>query len=228
VSGLALGTADFGSIVTGGDVEDWMLQTLQEWFSTYLAEAERQHGYTGHDLPRPRGWAIGPSFDKWPEDQLPGLLVSSKGVPAPPQKDGYHAYRARWLVEPGVVCSARTQELAHRLAMLYGAALRTLVVQRPSLGGHAEACDWLGESYDDLGYDDTRSLYAVRERFSVEVAGVATGDTGPTSADLPFTPDDTLPWPPLVQVQTHDETVVNTTVDQPLPAKEGSHEQARS
>lgn len=207
----------FGPIVTGGDVEQWTLQLLHTWFSTYLAETERQHGYTAGQLPRPRGWAIGPSFDKWPEDQVPGVLVSSRGVPTPPIKDGDHFYRAHWLVEPGVVCSARTQAESHALAMLYGAAIRDLIIQRPSLDGHAEAADWIGESYDDLGYDDTRSLYAARLTFSIEVMDVAQGNAGPTLPDVPLTPDDTLPWPPWQTVQTHDIVVENTPADQPLP-----------
>lgn len=217
MSGIATGTAVFGPIITGGDVEQWVLDTLRTWLSTYLAEVERQHGYSGHDLARPRGWAIGPTPDKWPEDQLPAVYVASRGVPAPPLKDGYHGYRGRWLVEPGVVVSARTQAETHTLAMLYGAAIRAVVIQRPSLGGNAEAADWLGESYDDLDYDDTRSLYGVRQLFSVEVVDVTLGDAGPTAPEVPFTPDDTLPWPPWQEVQTVDVDVENVTADQPLP-----------
>lgn len=220
MSGLATGTAVFGPIVTGGDVEGWTLDLLQTWLSTYLAEVERQHGYSGHDLPRPKGWALGPTFDKWPEDQLPGVLIASRGVPVPPLRDGDGSYRARWLVEPGVVCSARTQAESHTLAMLYGAAVRALMVQRPSLGGHAEAVDWLGESYDDLGYDDTRSLYAVKELFAVEVVDVVFGDAGPTSPEVPFSPDDTLPWPPDQTVETYEIEVDHVSVDQPLPRED--------
>lgn len=220
MSAIATGTATFGPIVTGGDVETWVRDLLRTWFSTYLAEVERQHGYSGHDLPRPRGYAIGPSWDKWPEDQIPGVLVSSRGVPAPPQKDGEGYYRARWLIEPGVLCSARTQDETHALAMLYGAALRWLVTHRPSLGGHAEASDWLGESYDDLGYDDTRSLYAVRETFAVEVVDVMLGDAGPTSVEVPLEPDDTVPWPPDVDVATVELELDNVVANQPLPEEE--------
>ena len=210
----------FGPIVTGGDVETWAMNLLRKWFSTYLAEVERQHGYSGHDLPRPKGWAIGPTWDKWPEDQLPAVIVSSRGVPVPPAKNGDRGYRARWLLDPGVICSARTQAETHALAMLYGAAVRALVIQRPSLDGHAEAADWIAESYDDLGYDDTRSLYAVRQTFSVEVLDVTFGNAGPTEPDVPLEPDDTLPWPPWQEVATVAITVEQNTVDNPLPEED--------
>lgn len=194
----------FGPLVSGGDVEQWTLDLLQRWISTYLAEVERQHGYTGSDLPRPKGWAFGPSFDKWPEDQVPGVLVSSRGTLDPPRRYGDGAYSARWGIEPGVVCSARTQNEAHALAQLYGLAVRALLKQRPSLDGHAAGTVWLGESYDDLGYDDSRSLYAVRELFAVQVDEVGYDNAGPTLPDAPLAPDDTLPWPPWQEVETYE------------------------
>ena len=218
--GIVTGTATFGPIVTAGDVEGWTLDLLQRWFSTYLAEVERQHGYSGHDLPRPKGWALGPSFDKWPEDQVPGVLVSSRGTLDPPRRHGDGAFTARWGIEPGVVCSARTQNEAHQLAALYGAAVRWLMIQRPSLDGYAAGTAWLGESYDDLGYDDSRSLYAVRELFAVQVDEVAYSDAGPVTPDAPLTPDDTLPWPPWQEVATVEIKVDNTPADQPLPEEE--------
>jgi hypothetical protein len=199
----------FGPIVTGGDVEQWVLALLRKWFSTYLAEVERNHGLSGRDLPRPRGWALGPSFDKWPEDQLPGVLVSSQGTLQPPQRDGDGVYRVRWAMEPGIVCSARTQNESHALAMLYGAAIFDLLIQRPSLDGHAAGTVWLGETYDDLGYDDSRSLYAVKERFAVDVENVAWGNAGPTTPDEPLDPDDTQPWPDWPTVETYDVDVVH-------------------
>lgn len=211
----------FGPIVSGGDVERWTLELLHTWFSTYLAEVERQHGYTGKDLPRPRGWALGPSFDKWPEDQLPGVLVSSRGTLDPPRRSGDGSFRARWAIEPGVVCSARTQAEAHDLACLYGAAVRDLLIQRPSLDGKAIGTVWLGENYDDLGYDDSRSLYACKELFAIEVDEVAYGDAGPVTPDDPLSPDDTVPWPPWQEVTTYEIEVGNTAADQPLPTNEG-------
>ena len=33
----------FGPIVTGGDVESWVMDLLRKWLSTYIAEVERQH-----------------------------------------------------------------------------------------------------------------------------------------------------------------------------------------
>lgn len=207
----------FGPIVTGGDVEGWLLALLQKWFSTYLSELERNHGLAACTLPRPLSYELGPSFDKWPEDQVPAVLVSSRGTLDQPRRYGDGSYRARWALEPGVVCSARTQAEAHNLATLYGAAIRALLKQKPSLEGHANGVVWLGESYDDLGYDDSRSLYTVKELFAVEVEEVSYDGAGPTAPDPG---DPCADWPPWPEVQTVEIDVDNVTVDQPLPEEE--------
>jgi hypothetical protein len=191
----------FGPGIAGSDVEGWTLALLRRWFSTYLAEVERQHSLVAGELPRPKGWALGPSFDKWPEDQVPGVLVGSTGIVQTPQRGGDGGYSVRFQIDVGVVCSARTQAESHQLAMLYGLAVRWLVIQRPNLDAGAQGVDWLGESYTDLGYDDTRSLYASRDLFAVQVDNVTYGNAGPTAPDAPLTPD-TDPWADWPTVET--------------------------
>src|SRR5215831_14296205 len=103
----------FGRIVTGWDVEQWVLDVLKRWSRTYLSEVERQHGYVACTHPAVRGWAYGPTFDKWPEDQLPGVLVVCPGIAPPPRRDGEGIFSARWNVQIGVCCTASTQAKSH-------------------------------------------------------------------------------------------------------------------
>jgi len=196
----------FERIVTGHDVEQWVIETLHRWSSTYLAEIERQHGYEAGAISRVKGWAIGASFDKWPEDQLPAVLVISPGIVPPPMKEGSGSYRARWRVDVGVICSANTQEKSHEQAMLFVAAHKAIVVQRPSLEGRAAGAVWLDESYDALDYDDTRSLYGATVSFAIDVENVLTTLAGPIDVDDPRDPD-TDEWPLWTTVRTHDEDV---------------------
>jgi hypothetical protein len=196
----------FGRIVTGNDVEQAVLALLKRWSGTYLSEIERQHGYAAGALSRVRGWSIGMSFDKWPEDQVPGLVVVSPGLLPPPQKTGDGVYRARWRVDVGVICSARTQEKSHEQAQLFIAAHKAIVSQRPSLEGFATASTWIDESYDPLVYDDTRSLYAGYAGFAIDVDDVLTTLAGPITPDDPLDPD-TDPWPLWPVVDTVDVEV---------------------
>ena len=209
----------FGPIVTGGDVEDWVFALLARWFGTYLAELERQHGLAAGDLARPRSWVTTNSLDNWPEDQLPSVLVISTGLAGQPAPAGDGLVRARWLVGLACICSARTQAETHRQAMLYVAAARTLLLQRQSLEGHAAGVDWLEERYDELAYDDRRSLAAGQAIFAIDVDGVVSVDGGPITPDDPLDPE-TTPWPLWPTVETHDVDVSNVTVDQSLQEEE--------
>jgi hypothetical protein len=208
----------FERIVSGYDVERWVVDVLKRWSATYVAEVERQHGIAAGSLPTIKGWVLAPSFDKWPEDQIPGVLVVSPGLVPPPEKTGYGVYRARWRIDVGVICSARTQQQSHEQAMLYLAAHKAIVVQKPSLEGHANGVAWIDESYDALDFDDTRSLYAATASLIVEVDNVLATLAGPAKTDPPTDP--TEAWADWPRVATHDVDVANFADDAPLP--EGS------
>jgi len=205
----------FGRIVTGADVEGWCEQLVRRWASTYLAELERQNDLQPGSLPRPRGWAIAPSLDKWPEDQLPAVVFESTGVPGPPRKGGDGRYRADWTVRIHVVCSARTWEDSRRLAMRYTAAMRALFVQRPSLDGNANGTTWVVEAYDELAFDDTRSLAAGAAAFIVQVEDVTTANAGPVTPADPLYPD-IDPWPDWPLVKEVDVEVDPEPVEEPI------------
>lgn len=192
----------FGRVVAGSDVEEACMGVLKRWTSTYLSEVERQHGLIAGAIPRPRSWTVAPSLDKYPEDQVPALLLISVGLQPPPSRDAGGVYRARWLMGLGIVFSARTQAESHRIAELYLSALRLTLLQRQSLDGFdSDGTDWLDEQYGPDAYDDARSLGWGTAQFTVEVADVATVYAGPTTPDAPLT-DATLPWPDDPTVQT--------------------------
>jgi hypothetical protein len=184
----------FGPLVGGSDLETWTVELVARWIGTYLSEAERQHGLAAGTLARPRAIVRTTSLDKWPEDQLPAVLVVSVGTMEQPVKGGDGSFRARWRIALGGLVSARTQEETRTMAMLYGLALRALLIQRPSLDGHAAGTVWTAETYDDLEYDDGRTLALAVEEFTVEVDGVTLADAGPVTPDDPLDPE-TDPWP---------------------------------
>lgn len=206
----------FGRIITGFDVEQWVLALLKKWSGTYISEVERQHGYPAGTLQRVRGWGVAPSFDKWPEDQIPGVLVVSPGLVPPPVKVGTGRYRARWRVDVGAICSASTPTKSHEQAQMLIAAHKAIVIQRPSLEVGAIAADWVDEQYDPLTFDDTRSLYAGYASLAVEIDDVVSTSHGPTTPDDPRVPE-TDPWPPWQRVDTVDVDVLSVPVEQPLP-----------
>jgi len=198
-------TSIFGRIVSGADVEQWCLACVRTWIGTYLSEKERQDEEVVGSLQRPRSYSVAPTFDRWPEDQLPAIVLVSIGLADQPVKYG-GAFRARWDMGLACICSARTQGESHAMAQRYMAALRALFIQRPSLDGVASGTVWMGESYDDIDFDETRSLSAGIAQFVVEVDDVTSANAGPITPDKPLDPD-TDPWADWPLVETADVEV---------------------
>jgi hypothetical protein len=186
-----------GPLVSGRDVELATLALLKRWAGTYLAEAERQRNRAPGSLPRIRGWTTASDFEKWPEDQLPCVLLVSPGLAEVPRPDGAGAYRAKFSLGVAVIVSTARMDDTAELAKLYTAALRACILQHQSLEGFASGIDWLDETYDDLESIDTRSLGAGQAIFSVQVDGFARRWNGPTTPDDPPAVDtDPLPIDP--------------------------------
>lgn len=173
----------FGEILHGGQVEQAALDILRAWTPTYINEMCRQTGRDVGSLPYVRSWTVVNDFEKWPEDQLPCVLVISPGLAEPPTREGDGTYSARWALGTGVIVSSRSQEETNEYAKLYSAAIRAALLQNGSLAGFAEGTWWEDERYNDLPSEDGRSLAAGQNLFTVEVRGVLASKEGPGTPD---------------------------------------------
>lgn len=157
-----------------------MINHLGTWMPTYIAEVERQSSLDPRSLPAIRSFTTRNEFTKWPEDQLPAVVVVSPGAAGEGiRKEGDGRYRVRWVVGVAVVASARDQATTNRLAKLYIAAARAAILQHASLGGFAEGVEWEDERYNDLPPAQERTLSAAQDIFTVEVRDVLTAGSGP-------------------------------------------------
>lgn len=199
-----------GPLMTGRDVELATLTFLKRWAGTYLAECERQRGYAPGALPRIRAWTTSPDFEKWPEDQLPCVLLVSPGLAETPLMDGSGHYRVKFSLGVAVIVSTASMDETAALAKLYVAAMRAAILQHQSLEGFAFGIEWLDENYDDLPSIDGRSLGAGQAIFAVQVDAFSRRWNGPVTPTEPPAPDtDPLPT---------DSTVTTVEIDtNPIP-----------
>lgn len=208
----------YGPIITGGLVERGVRDFLVEprgtfnrsWLDAYLGEIERVEGYDPGSIERPKGVVTSAEFEKWPEDQLPVILVISPGIGPDPIRRGDSAYEATWTVAVAPIVSDQGDVETRRLALAYAAAVRSAMLQHKSLGGFASNLVWRGEGYNDLPFDDARTLGAGRVIFDVTVADVVREQAGPVEPPADPTVDPG-PWP--------DATAVDTTAH-PIPITE--------
>jgi hypothetical protein len=204
-------------IITGNDLEHAALDLLRARLPELVAEVERQRGQTPGERQTPRGYIVASQFAKWPEDQLPVVVVISPGLVDRPRRAGDGRARARWALSAGVINSAATIDRTRENTLDYVAAIRTLIAQEQSLGGLAVGVDWIDEDYiPPFPYGQTRSLFGAQAIFTVTVDDVVSYGAGPGGPwgppPAPATPTDPTEWPPV--------KVAAVTVAEPVPPRE--------
>lgn len=192
-------TNTFGPIVDPDAVEQAVQAVLADYLPFYLGELERIKGYETDAIARPAGIITASEFAKWPEDQLPLVMVVSPGLEGKPTKTPAGAYEAAWSITVAAIVADVDELSTRRLMGAYAAAIRACIVQHKGLrstanpDGFAQFTAWLGESYSDIPFVDSRALDSCRVVFSVGVQDVVKVAAGPRT--IPATSPGTDPGP---------------------------------
>ena len=118
-------------VVFGADVEDHIQQVLWWWLPSYLYEVERNHSIIPGTLPlNPIRSSGQRRSKKFPEDQLPCLMIGSPGLVTVPIPDGGGYYTATWRINLAVEIVAGPNRRALELARWYALAVRAAIIQQ--------------------------------------------------------------------------------------------------
>lgn len=182
----------FGPLIDSADAEAAMIAFLREWIPTGVGYALRVKDPDGEIWPE--GVAaireIRASHlvaDRWPEDQLPMLLISSPGETKDPvvAEDG-RVTRYYGLVV-GAIASGVNEADAKALARLYNSAAGLMIGQSPHLPSKALHPDGFADglslgptsnSQITKGVDAERNLMGVWTPFEVQVDNTMQIDKG--------------------------------------------------
>lgn len=198
----------FGPLVIGDEVEDAVVDTLKLWMPEYIPWLERKTGRDPQSLPLPRSYVTAKDFEHWPEEQLPSVLVINTGLADEPVPDGEGKFRAAFAVGLAVIASARDRAETEKLAQLYTAACRAILLAKPSLGGFAQSVHWIDEEYDPLpDPKKRRQLAAGQAVFRVGVEDVSITGQGPAAVR----PNPYAPYPDDPTVKDDGASVVIET-----------------
>jgi hypothetical protein len=169
---------EYGDVVDVDTIEAAAKATLKAWLSPHLSIQERRKGMAACSIPRPRSWPTVSEFDLELQEQLPSVVIVSTGTTDQPRHDGQGRYSATWRLEIAVVIAGPKEADARRLASMYVAAVRSALVQNPSLGGVAAATRWIGDEYA-LGNPDggPRAIYGAN--FEIDVDDIVNAQLGP-------------------------------------------------
>jgi hypothetical protein len=204
----------YGRLISAADVEQALKRRIDARLGDYLTEVERQHGLTVGTIARPRAFVVA---ERFPEDQLPAIVVESPGTADLPAADGQGRYRARFEVVLAIHVAASAGAI--ELAKLYALALRALAVQQPS--ALFMGVDWISERYPRPDLAGGRTFYTAEVALEVQVDEVTNRHEGPP--DEPGWPDvdDGGPESPAWGTSTSaDVELVKTPIDEPVEGEQ--------
>lgn len=170
----------FGNLGGGDQVDAALLKALTDWMPTYLKAVAEDRGID--TLEKPRSVVAVSEFARFPEAQLPAIVVENGGTAAPVGKPG--GYDAKWPIRICVEVMADTEVNARRNAQLYLVAARECLLRERSLGHGFKGTDWGGERYDDVAdAEKRRSKAGASATFTIERERVAQIGGGPEQPD---------------------------------------------
>lgn len=193
----------FGPLFSAHEIEDAARDTLQSWLPTYLTEIKSQHGVA---LPPIKSWATLDSYDRWPEQALPAALIIAGGIGqggSPEEHGGEGFYRATWALGVSVTVEHPKANAARKIARLYAAAVRGVILQRRSLGMEGVVTRWLDEGYGSVPLKERRTRAQAENVFAVTVDEVVNWQLGPKDGEPPAeVPAD---YPEITDVEVDEE-----------------------
>lgn len=190
----------FGPLFGGDKIDAALLGVLNEWMPTFLRAVADDRELD--ELEAPRSIVAVSEFARFPEAQLPAIVVVNSGTDTPTERPGH--YDAKWPIEICVETSAATQPEVRRNAQLYLIAAREAILRKRSLGEGMKGTDWGGETYDLVDVDKRRSIAGAKATFVLERENVAQIGGGPVKPDEePYADWATVEYPEVTVTKTN-------------------------
>lgn len=155
-------------------------------------------------LATPNSYATVSEYDRFPEQQLPAIIVAAPGMVERPTRSGDGFLRGTWSIEVSATVSADSAKSTRRLAQMYLAAIQGAMLQRRSLGDPFSAADLTAVEYADIPSERRRSIIAGVSVFEVVVNRMLSVKQGPISPE----PPDPIPatWPEISEINVSIES----------------------
>ena len=203
----------YGRLIAAVDVEQTLKEHVDQYIDPYLNEVERQHGLVVGAIARPRAFVVA---ERFPEDQLPAVVVESPGTTDTPAANGQGRYSVRFELTLAIHLAA--SDGAIELAKLYALALRALATQQPP--ALYMGIDWVNERYPRPELVGGRSFYTAEVGLEAHVPEVTDRHAGPPANELGW-PENGGPespeWPVSETVETE---LVKVPIDEPVEGEE--------
>lgn len=179
----------YGEFVGAHHLEAAIFSMLWKWLPSYQYEVSREAGMDPKHLLPIRSWRVATSMERYPEDQLPCVMLVNNGVTEPPRKhndeDGASVFLAHWAVDLGIQVAAKGQKIrsvprALTLARMYSLAIRLCMIQKRDDDEIMGMTDPLTERPNAvLAVEDDRTTCVAVTSFSVQTDKWSEWGNGP-------------------------------------------------
>ena len=194
----------FGKIISPSQIEKWVADFSNKWFTEYLAAVEREVGKPPRFYAELATIVNKADFTWFVEEHLPCLVLMNAGLAGPPVRRGA-GWDATYLMGAAIVVSSTDQQHVRNAMNDYGAAFRTMILQKPSLErSEVRGIEWVDERPAPLPSEDERSLGAVQIFFNLEVSEVVNATSTTPEPEPRPDPYETPPDP-------SDPTIITAT-----------------
>ena len=191
----------FGELRHPGELEEAVLEGLRKWMPTYV----KRVGETSKaEVVKPKSYTVVSEYSRWPETQLPAIVVESGGLLEPPEEDGEGFLSGHFGVEVAVVVQGPNGLKTREAAMKYTLAIIGSLLQHRKLDEGIWVRELLdmGFSGDDVEKHRTKIVALVA--FSVTLRNFINVGEGPM---VPIPDETDEEWPLADPVEIEVEKV---------------------
>lgn len=176
----------FDPIFDASVLEEDVTSFLNKWFRTYSAEISEQRGFGRDKFKTPKYWTTTPVLtpDAVQQVRYPAVLVLSTGLVGRPVRKGDGRYDGTYALGVTVLATADNDQNASKMAKRYGAAVRTLILQKPAMEtDYITEVAWTDERFTDYLQNKQTAVGSATEIFEVTVKDILGAKAGPGIPD---------------------------------------------
>jgi hypothetical protein len=179
-----------GAAVTSYRIEQSLIDTMVLWSETFIANQERIQGLSARTIPVPeRGQftTVSETFQKWPENATPAILVLAPGLAGQPRVEADRTLTASVAIGIGIITTSTVPGGARETAHIIGAAYRQLLLRVKPIGlsGYFDGMRYIDERYNDMPGTDERNKASARLVFTMNIRRWADARGRPIDMDRP-------------------------------------------
>lgn len=191
----------FGPIGHPGELEDAVKERLRLWMPTYV---KRFAEYSGNKLVAPKSYSTANEAVKFPERQLPAIVVVSAGQIGEAEQFGDGKMSADFSVGVFIAVQGKDDGSTRAIGMSYWWPILASLMQHRKVAENAVVLKQTGSEWTEIPVEQRRTRAGVEHAFSVRLENFLNVGEGP-SVPIPDETDEEYPEVASTEVDVEEK-----------------------